>query len=111
MKDVWTEAVVIYVGRKDMNTKKNCSMRRIKKAIAGYVNEVGLCVSLTETRFIYTGGGEKGIAVGLINYPRFPSDSPTLRKRSMELAEILLRTCKQHKVSVVFNDKTVMLEA
>jgi hypothetical protein len=37
-----------------------------------YCMEVGLCVTVTPTQYIYTGGQEAGVIVGLINYPRFP---------------------------------------
>jgi len=39
-----------------------------------YVNKVGLCVSITKTDFMYSGGWEQGWRIGFRNYPRFPSD-------------------------------------
>ena len=42
--------------------------RRICRA---YCMEVGLCVHVADWDFIYTGGAERGVRVGLINYPRF----------------------------------------
>lgn len=38
-----------------------------------YCMEVGLCVTVAPTQYIYTGGQEAGFVVGLINYPRFPA--------------------------------------
>jgi hypothetical protein len=38
-----------------------------------YCDEHGLCVTVTPTIYVYTGGQEVGLAVGLINYPRFRS--------------------------------------
>lgn len=43
-----------------------------KKEIRSYCYEVGLCVTVTPTDFIYTGGEESGFVIGLVNYPRFP---------------------------------------
>lgn len=37
-----------------------------------YCDEVGYCVTVTPTSYVYTGGEESGFIVGLINYPRFP---------------------------------------
>ncbi len=39
-----------------------------------HCDAVGLCVTVTATSYIYTGGEEAGVIVGLINYPRFPSE-------------------------------------
>lgn len=38
-----------------------------------YVNEVGLCITIEPTTYVYTGGAEEGFVVGLINYPLFPT--------------------------------------
>ncbi len=61
----------------------------------------GLCVTVTPTRFIYTGGEETGAEVGLINYPRFPSDSETITSRARALAVRLLDATCQHSVLVM----------
>ena len=41
-------------------------------AVQSYVDEVGLCVTITDTWFKYTKGACKGFKIGLRNYPRFP---------------------------------------
>lgn len=56
----------------------------------------GLCVTVEQTQFIYTGGEEAGYVVGLINYPRFPSTPEMLRARARHLAELLLAGTFQH---------------
>lgn len=33
----------------------------------------GACFTVTASKFIYTAGEEDGFAIGLVNYPRFPS--------------------------------------
>lgn len=76
-----------------------------------YVDEVGWCVSVTPTEFVYKHGHEPGAAVGIVNYPRFPSDEAELRRRALELAERLRVRLGQIRVSVVFADGTVMLSA
>lgn len=54
-----------------------------------YCMEVGLCVTVTPTEFIYTGGAETGFVVGLLNYPRFPAEPEVLRDKAQALAERL----------------------
>jgi hypothetical protein len=75
-----------------------------------YANDGGLCVTVTATRFIYKNGSEPGIAVGLINYPRFPEEIASIRHKALALAERLMTEYRQMKVSVVFPNETVMLE-
>jgi hypothetical protein len=74
-----------------------------------YVDRVGLCVTISPTTFVYKHGGEPGVAVGLMNYPRFPTDQATLKAQALELAGILKAKFRQNRVSVVFRDETVML--
>jgi ferredoxin len=60
-----------------------------------YCLSVGLCVTVTPTTFIYTGGEEAGVTVGVRHYPRFPSEPSELRRKAMELAELLrARLCQ-----------------
>jgi hypothetical protein len=63
--------------------------------------EEGLCVTIEPTKFIYTGGEETGVVVGLINYPRFPSDPIQIRKRAESLACVLLDQLHQHSVLIM----------
>lgn len=79
--------------------------------IQAYVNTMKLAVTLTSTEFIYVDGREPGIIVGLINYPRFPSTPDKIRELALELARLLQRRLGQMRVSIVFPDETVMLEA
>ena len=61
----------------------------------------GLCVTVTPTRFVYTGGEETGAVVGLVNYPRFPSTPAEIDARALDLAEKLVEATHQHSVLIV----------
>jgi hypothetical protein len=74
-----------------------------------YCDEVGLCVTVTPTEYVYTRGAEPGCIVGLINYPRFPSTPEQIRAHALTLAGRLMAGLEQMKVSVVFQDETIML--
>ena len=80
-----------------------------RSIIQRYVDEVGLCLTITETEFIYTGGHEKGYAVGLINYPRFSAEPRDIKKKALCLAHRLRKGLGQTRVSVVCSDETIML--
>ena len=72
-----------------------------------YCDEVGLCVTVTETHYCYTGGEEAGVIVGLINYPRFPSDPAAIWTRAEELAARLCAGLKQQSYTIQAPDRTV----
>jgi len=71
--------------------------------------EVGLCVTVEAAEFIYTGGQESGVRVGLINYARFPADPPDIFAKAEALAVKLIDGLCQHSASVVADDRTVWL--
>jgi hypothetical protein len=61
----------------------------------------GLCVTVTPTTFIYTGGEEFGLRVGLVNYPRFPTSAEALEAEALEIAKGLVVECCQKTALVV----------
>lgn len=61
----------------------------------------GLCVTVTPTKFIYTGGEETGVEVGLINYAKFPEEDAVIRARARDLALKLKEATYQDSVLVV----------
>lgn len=72
-----------------------------------YADEVGFCVTVTPTTFIYTGGEEEGYIVGLINYPRFPSTPDLIWKHAKMLAERLRLEAGQESYTIQAPDKTI----
>lgn len=107
IKTVPTFTATIYVGLKERSSGVVWDESRDK--IQAYVNAVGLCVTHTRTEFIYTNGKEPGFIVGLINYPRFPSSQEQIKAHAIAIAEMLLKACKQMKVTVVMPTETIML--
>lgn len=79
-----------------MAGKYNTARKLLKK----YCDEMGFCVTLHTVEYIYKDGAEFGIRVGLINYPRFPSDPITLTKKALEIADLLRVGLKQESYSV-----------
>lgn len=70
----------------------------------------GLCVTVSPETFIYSGGEEEGFAIGLVNYPRFPSSPEEIRSRALSIAEQLLVTCCQKTALLVDTEQTTWLK-
>lgn len=75
----------------------------------GYCDQIGLCVTVTPTTYVYTGGEEAGVVVGLINYPRFPSSSYEIFANAEALALRLIDELGQQSASIQAPDRTVWI--
>lgn len=66
----------------------------------------GLCVTVEPTEFVYTGGAETGVRVGLLNYPRFPSKPVDILADAVDLANLLRERLCQHSWLIVTPTET-----
>ncbi len=78
-----------------------------KQVCREYCFASSLCVTVEPVAYIYTGGEEAGVRVGLINYPRFPTTLEDLLEKAGKLADLLMARLCQHSYSIVGPDKTV----
>lgn len=81
-------------------------IEKIKDICREYCLLWGLCVTVEPTTFIYSGGEEAGVVIGLINYPRFPSEPSRVKVTAISLARILLKNTFQKSVLVTTPDET-----
>ena len=100
LKDVPTYTVTIYASG---------SIEVAKQTIREECFRGGLCVTISPTLFIYTGGEEFGFQIGLINYPRLPSDETTIWNRAVDLATKILDATFQHSTLVLSSSKTLWI--
>ncbi|QIG69715.1 hypothetical protein EVB81_146 [Rhizobium phage RHph_I46] len=77
-----------------------------KQIVRQYCFEVGLCVTIDPTTYIYTGGEEEGFKIRLIHYPRFPPDRLEIRKKAAILGVRLAYALSQTSFSIVGDDNT-----
>ena len=111
MKVVKTFEAKIYVGhRPSYHDEYMFDEYMVRKVCQEYCDDVGLCVTVTPTKFYYKDGGEYGSVVGLINYPRYPSTEEEIVEHAKILGYKLLSRMKQHRVSIVTTNETIMLE-
>lgn len=110
MKESTTFWANIYVGlREEYDGKTHYSEWAIE-ICQDYCTEVGLGVTVTETIFVYSGGREPGIIVGLIQYPRFPTTELDIMRKAKELGRRLMIAFNQLRISIVTTHRTVMFE-
>ena len=74
-----------------------------------YCMEIGLCVTVTDCDFIYTGGQESGVRIGLLNYPRFDEGADVIWRKAEDLAHRLRAGLCQHSVLIQDDNKAVWL--
>jgi hypothetical protein len=72
-----------------------------------YCDEVGLCVTVTFTRYVYSYGVETGVIVGLINYPRFPAEPFEIEAHAKQLAARLCDGMAQQSYTIQTPVKTI----
>lgn len=78
-----------------------------KQVCREYCFDVGLCVTVEPVTYIYTGGEESGVRVGLLNYPRFPSSESELCEKAEGLAVKLVGRLCQQSYLIVGSSETV----
>jgi hypothetical protein len=81
-------------------------VEQAKQACREWTLEVGACVTVEQLSFIYSGGEESGLKIGLINYPRFPTELDTLLGKARSLADLLMHRLCQLSYSIVAPDRT-----
>lgn len=72
--------------------------------------DVGLCVTVTPTNYIYTGGEQSGFVVGLINYPRFPALPNVIEETAERLAKALAEELCQKSWTIETHSQTYYYE-
>lgn len=92
--------VNIWCGQAVRGTDRVHSIQEVYNICQEYCDKVGLCVTVTPTRYIYTNGAEDGVCVRLINYPRFPSPHSEILEKALHLAKILMDKLEQMGLSV-----------
>lgn len=104
-----TYTATIYIGFKERDSGILHTLDEARAICQTYVDSVGLCVTIMSTEFIYTNGQEAGCIIGLINYPRFPSEPGDIRQQAISLGSKFLDEFNQYRISIVCSDETIML--
>lgn len=109
IKTLPTYTATIYLGLEQRHDGHVHSIQSVEEVCRAYCDFVGLCVTVTPTRFIYTNGNEPGASVGLIHYPRFPDGTDRVKQDAIRLAKLLKKKFGQRGVSIVLSDETIWI--
>jgi len=74
-----------------------------------YCTQVGLCVTVTKTEFVYKHGAECGVLVRLVQYPRFLKEESEISQLALNLAKELIYGLFRQSALFVLPEKTVWL--
>jgi hypothetical protein len=116
MKIKKTFTAKICLGLREGYTQKVHTLSEVYLVCHQFCNSVGLCVTVTPTRFIYTNGQgikdgyEDGCFVELISYPRFPQSKYDIVATALDLTKVFMREYNQTRISIIASDQTYLVE-
>lgn len=77
---------------------------RIEQACSDFVTEVGLCVNVKKTNYIYTYGEQSGAEIGLISYPKFKEEYSEIWNKAQKLCEMIMDEYNQQSATIIDNN-------
>lgn len=110
MKTCRPYSVKIYCGLKESYDGEQYPINYAYELCQEFCDKVGLCVTVTGTKYIYKDGNEDGIVVGLIQYPRFPKPNVEIDNLAIKLGSILMEKFKQNRITIETPNIMIMLE-
>ena len=109
MKKIFTYNVKIWVGLREKYTNEINEISKVENICQKFCDEIGDCVSITKTKFIYKHGNENGVVIQWISYPRFPRTKKEIKNRAFNLAKLLKEKLNQYRISVETPNNTYLI--
>lgn len=104
--------VRIYIGNRIGYRGREFSLEELKQSVGEYQKkEESNPVRITPTTFVWGEYQENGWEISIINYPRCTKLNHKLKEFGYGLADYLFNKFPQNRMSIVFPDEIVMLEA
>ena len=69
--------------------------------------ERGLCVTIKPVKYIFTGGTEEGVQIGMIKYVPFPEEKKALVDRAIKLGQKIAEANFQWSYTVITRDESI----
>jgi len=115
IKSVAFNEARIYIGSRRKYNGDAFSYADVRAYVGEFqiAREVGFAnpVRITPTAYVWQDYHEPGWEIAVINYPRHPKADFVIRQFAYDLAVGLLNMFEQNRISIVFPDEIVMLEA
>lgn len=83
---------------------------RIEQVCSDFCSEVGLCVNVKPTNFIYTYGEQSGAEIQLISYPKFQPTLGLSRRKAQMLCERLMDEVNQKSATITDPKRSLYIE-
>ena len=96
-KEAVTWWAKIYVGGDFVGAKEVCRK---------FCFPSGLCVNIRPIDFVFAGGAEAGVEVGLMQYPRFPEQENVLELKAISLGKAIAEKNTQWTFLVMLRQTT-----
>jgi hypothetical protein len=80
-----------------------------KQTCRELTNDMGLCVTVKPSTYIYSGGCEEGLEIGLLVYPRFEKSVERVKEATSKLADLLMLELHQKTCLTVDHSDTVLI--
>ena len=101
----------LYMGCKEGYDGEEFTEEEIRTAVQEFQNsQVIIPVRITRTCFVAGDYYERGWEMVAINYPRFPKDKKEIWNFMHALAEHLLVQFKQNRITILDDEKAIMVE-
>ena len=82
----------------------------VSQILSEYAFNNGACFTVEPTKFIYTGGQENGVVIGMVKYPKFEKSNTEIFNEAIKVAKIVLSKTFQRTCLVVASDETYWME-
>lgn len=89
----------------------SASFSQVRDALHARLQNEPFTLAIRPLEIVYRAGTEAGVEVALIDDPRFPVGEAVFKTRALLLGKWLLMEFQQHRLSVIFGDECVMVEA
>jgi len=104
----------IYIGlTPGYDSNISFSKEHIEDLIANYIDSCEkskFAVNVQDITFIYPGGREPGVKIGLIQYPRFMVKEGEILNNALNLAAHLIEMVEQFRCTVISSDQSYLIE-
>lgn len=84
-------------------------MRESETVCRGLCFPSGLCVTVEKVKYVFAGGTEEGVRIGMIQYPPFHEPEEELFNKAIKVGKAVAEANSQWSFTIVTNNKNIFL--